>query len=975
MRKLLSGAPLHDPLADPAPGAVHETHCTTCYMCACRCGIRVHLRDGQVRYIDGNPGHPLNRGVICAKGASGIMKQLSPARLTQPLRRKAGSERGAGEFEPISWGEALELLTERLRRIRATDPKQFALFTGRDQMQALTGLFARQFGTPNYAAHGGFCSVNMAAGMIYTIGGSFWEFGGPDLEHAKLFLMIGTAEDHHSNPMKIALSRFKRRGGRFIAINPVRSGYAAIADEWIPIKPGTDGALFMALLHELIRTDTLDHAFLKRCTNAPQLVVLDEGEREGLFAFDPERGPPGDGRHPHNKLVWDKALGTVLPAYPEGIEDGRDPALEGRYRLPDGRHVAPSFQLLRERVAACTPEWTAAITGIGADRIRRLARELGHAALKQAFELPIAWTDAWGKRHPTTQGRPLAFHAMRGLAAHSNGFQTVRALAVLMSVLGTIDAPGGFRHKAPYPRHIVPNYPAFNAPETMRPNTPLNAAALGFPANPEELAIQADGSPIRIDHAFSWEHPLAAHGLMHNVIGNAVKGDPYRIDTLLLFMANMAWNSSMNTMTTREMLNRKDAQGEYLIPFLVVCDAFASETVAFADLVLPDTTYLERHDVMSMLDRPISEFDGPCDAVRVPVLPRTGECRPFQEVLIEIASRLQFPAFTTVEGTRKFKDYPDFVVNFQPQPGIGFLMGWRGRDGDQHLRGEPNPKQWERYRENGCFFHHPLPDDMQYMRNWNRAYLDFAKDKGWRQRNDPVQLALYSDTLQSFRLAAQGRRPGRQPPRHLRERIATYFDPLPFWHAPLEEAATDLQAYPLNAITQRPMAMYHSWDSQNAWLRQIHGHNLLHAHPATARAAGIDDGAWCWVESRWGRVRCRLRHSEAVEPGTVWTWNAIGKADGAWMLAPGAPEARQGFLLNHLISDELPCAAMPGGTISNSDPVTGQAGWYDVRVRIVPAATDDQACTFPQVAATPAPPALRGAAERVLRYFAGGHKP
>src|ERR1700729_2904582 len=88
-----------------------EIKTTTCYMCACRCGIRVHLRDGQVRYIDGNPDHPLNQGVICAKGASGIMKQVSPARLTKPLLRKAGSERGAGEFETISWERAFEILT------------------------------------------------------------------------------------------------------------------------------------------------------------------------------------------------------------------------------------------------------------------------------------------------------------------------------------------------------------------------------------------------------------------------------------------------------------------------------------------------------------------------------------------------------------------------------------------------------------------------------------------------------------------------------------------------------------------------------------------------------------------------------------------------------------------------------------------------------------------------------------------------
>ena len=976
MFQFLSSEPVHDPLASPAPNATTEVKTTTCYMCACRCGIRVHLRDGAIRYIDGNPEHPLNQGVICAKGASGIMKQLSPARLTQPLLRKPGSDRGAGEFEPISWERAFEMLTDRLGRIRATDPKKFGLFTGRDQMQALTGLFARHFGTPNYAAHGGFCSVNMAAGMIYTIGGSFWEFGGPDLDRAKLFVMIGTAEDHHSNPLKIQISNFKRAGGRFISINPVRTGYSAIADEWIPIKPGTDGALFMALLHELIATDLLDHAFLKRFTNAPQLVVLDDGARQGMFAFDPdpERGPPPDGRHPHNKLVWDRASGRVLAAYPEGIADGCDAALEGHYTLDDGTHVAPAFQLLRERVATCTPQWAETITGIPATRIRALAREMGHTALTQAFELPIAWTDSWGKVHPTTQARPVAFHAMRGLAAHSNGFQTIRALAVLMSVLGTIDAPGGFRHKAPFPRHIVPNFRAFNAPEMIQPNTPLNAAPLGYPANPNELALNADGSPIRIDHAFSWEHPLSVHGMMHNVITNAVRGDPYRLDTLMIFMANIAWNSSMNTMGVREMLNRKDDTGEYAIPFLVVCDAFQSETVAFADLVLPDTTYLERHDVMSMLDRPISEFDGPVDSVRVPVVPPTGQCKPFQEVLIELGSRLKLPAFTTDAGTRKFKDYPDFVVNFQSAPGVGFLMGWRGKHGESPLRGEPNPKQWEMYAKNNCVFRYHMPEEMQFMRNWNKPYLEFAKNNGWRQKSDPVQLAIYSDTLQTFRLAAQGKSEGRQPPDALRSRIATYFDPLPFWYPPLEEAATDVATYPLNAITQRPMAMYHSWDSQNAWLRQIHSHNYLQVNPLTAAAAGIADGGWCWVESQWGRVRCMIRFSEAVEPGTVWTWNAIGKGEGAWELSPDADESKKGFLLNHLISEELPLAGDASRSISNSDPVTGQAGWYDVRVRIRPADPDEADETFPQVARMPAPPGALGSratVTKVLAYFAG----
>jgi len=964
--------PIHDPTAT-APAAAREVKCTTCYMCACRCGIRVHLEDGKLRYIDGNPDHPLNQGVICAKGSSGIMKQFSPARLTQPLRRKVGAERGAAEFEPISWDEAFQVLEDRLREIRSTDPKKFALFTGRDQMQALTGLFARQFGTPNYAAHGGFCSVNMAAGMIYTIGGSFWEFGGPDLERAKLFVMIGTAEDHHSNPMKIAISKFKRAGGRFISVNPIRTGYSAIADEWIPIRPGTDGALLLALIHELIRTGLYDRDFLARYSNAGQLIDADESSDSfGLHAKD-DSCPEVNPMFPQNKLWWDRVSDRPVPTHSEGA----DPKLRGAYTLPGGRKVKPAFELLSERVADCTPEWAAAITGIDADTIRRLALEMGMTARDQKIELPIAWTDSWGQEHSTVTGNPVAFHAMRGLAAHSNGFQTIRALAILMSILGTIDRPGGFRHKAPFPRAIPPSAKPPKRPSDVKANTPLPTVPLGWPASPDDLFIHDDGTPVRLDKGFSWEHPLSVHGLMHNAITNAWRGDPYRIDTLLIFMANMAWNSTMNTSEIRKMLNDKGDDGQYKIPFLVVCDAFQSETTAFADLVLPDTTYLERHDVMSMLDRPISEFSGPMDAVRVPVLPVTGDCKPFQDVLVELASRLKFPAFTQPDGGRKFKDYPDFIINFETEPGsgIGFLAGWRGSDGSKSMQGEPNPNQWEMYAKNNCVFHHELPKSYQYMRNWNKGYMEWAMRTRLRRFGEPILIQLWSEELQSFRSAAQGKRAGRQPPDHLRARIAKHFDPLPFFSLPLETQASDRDKYPLAAVTQRPMAMYHSWDSQNAWLRQIHAHNYLFVNPKVAQAAGVADGGWMWVESQWGKVRCMARYSEAVEPGTVWTWNAIGKAQGAWQLADDANEARRGFLLNHLISEELPAAAGDAGgdgKVSNSDPITGQAGWYDVRVRITPAAAEEPQESWPQFAPMKALPGTKGGARKLWQTFFKG---
>ncbi len=945
-----------------------EVKNTTCYMCACRCGIRVHLKNGEVSYIEGNPDHPLNKGVICAKGSSGIMKQYSPARLTKPLRRKAGAERGDAQFEAISWDEAFDIMEKRLAHIRSTDPKQFALFTGRDQMQALTGLFAKNYGTPNYAAHGGLCSVNMAAGMIYTIGGSFWEFGGPDLEHAKLFFMIGTAEDHHSNPLKIELSKFKRNGGRVIAINPVRSGYGAIADEWVPIKPGTDGALLLALIREIIEQGLYDRDFVVNYTNGAELVNMDQdSSEEGMFVrFEI---PPEEGCFdPQNKLWWDRELNKPISTHTPGA----DPYLTGSFKLHDGTAVKPAFQLLRERVEEYTPEWAEKITNIPADTIRRLAHEMGVTARDQKIELPYAWTDTWGNEHDSVTGNPVAFHAMRGLAAHSNGFQTIRALSILMSLLGTIDRPGGFRHKAPFPRPIPPCPKTATCPEDVQPDTPLNGMPLGWPREPDDLFIDDDGNPVRIDKAFSWEYPLSAHGLMHNVITNAWRGDPYPIDTLMIFMANMAWNSSMNTSEVRDMLRDKGEDGEYKIPFLIVCDAFQSETTAFADLILPDTTYLERYDVMSMLDRPISEFDGPVDSVRIPILPPTGDCKAFQEVLLELGARLKLPTFVDQAGEKKYRDYPDFITRFETAPGsgIGFLSGWRGQGGEKSMKGEPNLNQWQMYAENNCYHHHRLPRSYQYMRNWNQGYLEWAQEHGMTRYAEPINIHLYSEVLQSFRLAAQGKSVGRQPPDHLRARVERFMDPLPFYYEPLENESINRSEYPYSALTQRPMAMYHSWDSQNAWLRQIHAHNYLHVHPSVGKNNGFEDGDWVWAESVHGKIKVQCHFTEAVSPDTVWTWNAIGKASGAWALSKQANESKRGFLLNHLIGEELPNQEEESH-LSNSDPITGQAAWYDVRVKIYKADAGEAKETSPQFKTMETYPGMTKPAGKWLSFKAG----
>ena len=904
-----------EPAIDLSPKVSDEVRRTTCYMCACRCGINVHLKSGKVTYIEGNHDHPVNKGVLCAKGASGIMQVTAPSRLRAPLRRVG--PRGSGAFEEISWDEALGLAVQWLGPLRATAPEKLAFYTGRDQSQSFTSFWAQNFGTPNYAAHGGFCSVNMAAAGIYTMGGAFWEFGQTDWERTKLFVLFGVAEDHDSNPIKIGIGKLKARGGRVAAINPIRTGYNAVADDWYGITPGTDGLLILALVHEVLKAGKIDLDYLARFTNAPCLVDEREGEDKGLLLRD-DLGKP---------LVVDRATGDLAPWDRPGIRPDLGATHLGARTV---------FQHLAERYLSpdYAPEAVADRCGIPAARIRQLAAEIAEAAFAEPVVIDQPWTDFRGERHDQMIGRPVSFHAMRGISAHTNGFQTARSLHVLQILLGAVEVPGGFRFKPPYPKpaHAHPTPHSY-----FMPGRPLDGPHLGFPQGPEHLALKLDDlSPARIDKGFTWDNPLSAHGLMHMVISNAVAGDPYRIDTLMLYMANMAWNSSMNTAETMAMLTAKDGNGDYKIPRIIYSDAYASEMVAYADLVLPDTTYLERHDCISLLDRPICEADHAADAIRWPVVEPDRDVRGFQSVLIDLGGRLGLPGFVTDDGRPRYRDYADYIVNHQRRPGVGPLFGWRGT-GDEVGRGAPNPNQLNAYIAAGGFFTAEVPEEARFFKPWNRAYQDWAVKIGFYDQPQPYLFQLYCEPLRRFQLAADGFHE-RQPPDHLRARIKATMDPLPIWYPPFGDEAG--QDYPLHALTQRPMAMYHSWGSQNVWLRQIHGRNPLYVPTDVWREHGFADGDWARLTSPNGEIVVPVAHMAALNPRTVWTWNAIGKRKGAWALAPDAPEATEGFLLNHLIDELLPDEG-DGRRWSNSDPVTGQAAWFDLRVRIARVAPGD----------------------------------
>ncbi|MCH2163599.1 MAG: molybdopterin oxidoreductase family protein [Marinovum sp.] len=903
---------IQQPKIDTSPKVSDEVRKTTCYMCACRCGINVHMKDGKVAYIEGNRDHPVNQGVLCAKGSAGIMQHNAPSRLRTPLKRVG--PRGSGEFEEISWDEALQIATDWLAPVREDDPSKLAFFTGRDQSQSFTSFWAQNFGTPNYAAHGGFCSVNMAAGGIYTMGGAFWEFGQPDWDRTKLFMLFGVAEDHDSNPIKIGLGKLKKRGARVIGVNPIRSGYNAVADDWVGITPGTDGLFILALVHELLRMGKIDLRYLADYTNAACLINGDTSSPENGLLLRDEAG---------KELVMDRKTGKPMAFDAADVQ----PDLGASFTVDGITHVTV-MQKLAERYLDLqyAPEAVADRCGIKAEKIRAIAAELARVAFEEEITLDTPWTDFRGRKHDKMVGRPVAFHAMRGISAHANGFQTCRALHMLQILLGSVEVPGGFRFKPPYPKPIA----AHPKPHCkVTPGKPLDGPHLGFVHGPDDLALKEDGSPARIDKAFTWENPMSAHGLMHMVISNAHAGDPYKIDTLFLYMANMSWNSSMNTRGVMDMLTDKDENGDYVIPQIIYSDAYSSEMVAFADLILPDTTYLERHDCISLLDRPISEAEGAADAIRWPVVEPDRDVRGFQSVLCELGAKLNLPGFVNEDGSQKYADYGDYITNHERKPGIGPLAGWRG-NGDENGRGAPNPGQLGAYIENGGFKVFHIDEEAQFYKPWNMAYQDYAVSLGLYDAPAPYLFQIYSEPMRRFQLAAEGHG-DRQPPDHLRERIKEKLDPLPIWYDPSDDNRG--AEYPITALTQRPMAMYHSWGTQNAWLRQIHGQNPLYMPTNLMQKHNLKDGDWARVTSPHGSITVPVMEMAALNDNTIWTWNAIGKRKGAWALSEDAPEATKGFLLNHLIHELLP-AKGDGLRWANSDPITGQAAWFDLKVQV-----------------------------------------
>ncbi len=287
---------------------------TTCYMCACRCGINVHLLDDaqgkpRVAYIEGNRDHPVNKGVLCAKGAAGIMQINSPARLRAPLKRVG--PRGSGQYQEITWDEALSLAVSWLKPIRENGARKARLLHRprpvavlhrllgaglrhpqlRRARRFLLGQHGRPAASTRWAAPSG-NSAPPTGTMPASSSSSAWP-------------KITTATPSRS------ASASSRPGAKVVSINPVRTGYNAVADDWLGITPGTDGLLILSLIHCLLKAGKIDPDYLARFTNAPCLVNEDPASPQNGLLLRDEHGKP---------QVIDRRTGKLAPWDGEGVE-------------------------------------------------------------------------------------------------------------------------------------------------------------------------------------------------------------------------------------------------------------------------------------------------------------------------------------------------------------------------------------------------------------------------------------------------------------------------------------------------------------------------------------------------------------------------------------------------------------------------------------------------------------------------------
>ena len=243
-----------------------------CLQCPSGCGLRIRSVNHWPVKLEGIKDYPINKGRLCPKGQSGLQVLYDPDRIRHPLKRKGN--RGQGNWEKISWDEAISLVTQRLKTLRQKgNPHQLVVWGGRyrGHMRELMARFMEAYGSPNHLGNPARGSEGILKGHLFTMG--VRDFLAIHWEEVNYVLSFGASLLEASRPSLRNLwgYGFLRRGrpgirGKIVQIEPRFSVTASKADQWIPIQPGTDGALALGIAHWIIKEKKYDRPFIDRCT-------------------------------------------------------------------------------------------------------------------------------------------------------------------------------------------------------------------------------------------------------------------------------------------------------------------------------------------------------------------------------------------------------------------------------------------------------------------------------------------------------------------------------------------------------------------------------------------------------------------------------------------------------------------------------------------------------------------------------------
>ena len=562
-----------------------------CNFCSSFCDINVAVKNvnGSKRAvkIEGNPNSPLNRGKTCARGQAGLHQLYDPDRIKEPLIRVAGSKRGEWNFRVATWEEAYDYIVSRFKKINPWEITMVGGWTACVSYMHFSLPFIRTLEIPNIIASP--MQHCVTAGHLGTdlVTGNFNVHDEilADFENARyiLFSQNNASVAAISTARAVRFGEAIKNGAKVVCLDPRQSELASKADEWIAIKPGTDHAFFLAMIHTILRKKLYDNEFLADHTNAPFLIFKDSNGNIELAADVENDGKPA------SYYVYDEISATVVPvpAYTNTNKTAKNsqrifPAL----RVPEntlwnGKPVTTVFDAFIEKTENFTPKWASDITDISPETIERIATEFGQA--RPALVDP-GWMGA--RYHHVIAQR--------------------RMQAIIQTLVGGIDVKGGWMMNGEY-RHKVENMwrmKQHGTKETSQDVPPVMLPGMGFAnglidifANPESWS---HGKPAL---SFAWAQEqqkqgkpsvflpaMADNGLLEATRGEMTwNGEPYHIKAFFMNAANPV-RHYFPAERWEEILSSGN------VDLVVTIDVLPSDTTAFADVILPNHTYLERNE-------------------------------------------------------------------------------------------------------------------------------------------------------------------------------------------------------------------------------------------------------------------------------------------------------------------------------------------------------------------------------------------